>query len=376
MIAVDWTKSKVDLTFLIPYLDKLTKSGYFYNPGKLLSYRRPFNVMQTSRSVGKTTVFMAIVTLNYLLKGKQFVYVRRTDPETLDGAKDFFVDIDLVAENFPEFKIESAYYNAGKFYIEYDGKKEEIGRTMPLSFVGKRKSSRPKDANIIIFEEFVAMFSKEYLGTADNLEEEYDRLMILYQTIDREKGHAFKNETAIFCLGNSTTMFNPVFLGLNCLKFIQQDSKFISPKNSFYVIERVKEVPATKEIENSFGYIMSRQLERQKMYENDTGEMTGRYIDNKIPTSAKCYCNFVLNNRKFGLYYSESKMTYHIHNADTSKPTYSLDVEGHEMTDTELVYAMTDFIYSPMLIKAYKHGRLFFKDMQAQRGILAYLRIK
>lgn len=374
----------IDFTYLIPYLDKLTDGGYFYNPSKMLSYKRPFNVMQTSRSVGKTTIFMCITLLNYIIKHKQFIYVRRTDTETLEGARDFFVDIDIIKEKFKEFNIHNAFYEAGKFFLEtYDGfdddgepvlKKEEIGRTMPLSFVGKRKSVRPKDANIIIFDEFVAMYQKEYLGTAENLTEEYDRLQILYQSTDRGIGKAFKNETAIFCLGNSTTLYNPVFLGLNCLKYIQQDSKFIAPKKGFYVIERVEKVPATEQIEESFAYIMTSEAEKRKMYHNDTGEFGGRYIA-KMPARCNPLCNFVLGGTKYGIYHSTYKLLYYIGKADNRRETYSLDIEGHEMTDTELCLAMKDFMYSDLLVREYRRGRLFFSDMATQRKVLSYLKL-
>lgn len=368
--------NKIDLTYLIPYLDKLTQGGYFYSPSKLLTYKRPFNVMQTSRSVGKTTVFMAVCLLNYLIKGKQFIYCRRTDTETLEGARDFFVDVDIVKENFPMFHVKHCYYEAGKFWLEREGsEKEEIGRTMPLSFVGKRKSVRPKDANIIIYDEFTAMFQREYLGTSDHLTEEYDRLILLYQSIDRGKGRAFKNETAIFCLGNSTTLFNPVFLGLNCLKFIQKESRFIAPKKAFYVVERLDRVPATEEIEKSFSYIMTSDSEKMKMYKNDTGEMEGRYISKDMPKKSSIICNFVIARKTYGLYYSSYKMLYYIGRPDNTERTYSLDIEGHEMTDTELVYAMKDFCYSSSMVNAYNHGRLYFCDMIAQRHILSYLKL-
>ena len=368
-------ENKIDFTFLIPYLDKLTDGGYFYNPSKLLTYRRPFNVMQTSRSVGKTTVFMAICLLNNALKNKEFIYCRRTDTETLEGARDFFVDVDIVKECFPELGIDDAYYEGGRFFAEINGEKREIGRTMPLSFVGKRKSVRPKDANIIIYDEFTAMFQKEYLGTANAITEEYDRLILLYQSIDRGKGRAFKNETAIFCLGNSTTLYNPIFLGLNCLRYIQKESRYIAPKKGFYVVERLERVPATEEIEKSFSYIMTSDSEKLKMYKNDTGETEGRYITSKAPAKSRALCNFVLCGSTYGLYYSDYKMLYFIGKADPGERTYSLDIEGHEMTDTELVYAMKDFSYSGAMVGAYKHGRLYFRDMMTQKRILSYLKI-
>ena len=393
LIIVTWVfimndimaNNHVDFTFLIPYLNKLTKNGYFYNPAKLLSYKKPFNVMQTSRSVGKTTIFMSICLLNYVLKHKQFVYIRRTDTETLDGARDFFADVDILKREFPEFKIHTAYYEANRFYyerlddIDEDGNpittKIEIGRTMPLSFVYKRKSSKPKNANLIIFEEFVALSQKEYLGTQADLKEEYNRLINFYQTLDRGIDHAFKNETAIFCLGNSSTLYNPVFLGLNCLKYIQKDSKFIAPKNSFYVIERVEQVEATKDIEQSFGYIMASEDEKRKMYKNDTGEFEGRYIGKK-PNDAKCLMNIVLGGCKYGIYHSNYKLTYYIGKPNEKQAgTAALDVEGHEMTDAELVYAMNDFWFSNNLKRAYQHSRLFFDSLQTQRKILSYLKV-
>lgn len=368
--------NNVDFTFLIPYLDKISKNGYYYNPKRILMHKKPFNVSQSGRSIGKTTEFMCIVVLNYLLKKNEFLYVRRTDPETLEGARDFFNDIDILKEACPEFEIKNVYYHAGKFYIEFNnGTKEEIGRTMPLSFVGKRKSSKPKNCNIILYDEFVAMYNKEYLGTSDDITEEYDRLILLYQTIDRKKGKTFRNETAIFCLGNSTTIYNPIFLGLNCLKYMQEDSKFICPKDSFYCVERIDKVEATKDIENSFGYIMASDINKQKMYKNNTGEFNNRYIDNNKPKQSVLLCNFILDKYKYGFYYSQYTMLYYIGKGESTGETYSLDIEGHEMSDTEYVKAMSKFKWSSVITNAYSYGRLFFNSIITQRKILSYLKL-
>ena len=74
-------ENNIDWSWANPYLDKIC--GDFYNPKKLLSYHRPLNIVQSSRSSGKTTIFAILMLLNYIKKGKRFWYMRRTDDETV-----------------------------------------------------------------------------------------------------------------------------------------------------------------------------------------------------------------------------------------------------------------------------------------------------
>ena len=374
-------KNNIDWSWLNPYLDEIC--GDFYNPKRLLSYHKPLNFLQTSRSVGKTTIWATICFLNYWKKGKRFWYMRRTDDETVLGARSFFEDtLPLLKMHYPdEFKdYDEIFYNGGKFYCTriQDGEpiKECFGQVMPLSMVYKRKSVIQANANLIILDEFVAADPKEYLGTADTLTDEAKRLTNFYTTTDRGIGKAFKNETTIVCLGNSTTLFNPMFVYFDCVKYIQSDSRFICPKRHIWAIERLDKVKATEEIESSFGYMMSSNDEQQKMYHNNTNEWVGTYVMPEKPKKAECICNIIFSGKTLGIWHSQYMMLWWIGNPDNSRQTYALDIDGHEMSDKELCYALNDFHMSDIIKRAYARGRLYFKNYAINKLILSYLKLQ
>lgn len=374
-------QNNIDWSWLNPYLDKIC--GDFYNPKRLLSYHKPLNFLQTSRSVGKTTIWSIICFLNYTVKGKRFWYMRRTDDETVLGGRSYFDDtLPIIKMYYPEeFKdYQEIYYEGGKFFVNkvVDGEivKEAFGQIMPLSMVYKRKSVIQANANLILMDEFVAADPKEYLGKADNLMDEAKRLVNFYTTTDRGIGKAFKNETTIVCLGNSTTLFNPMFVYFDCVKYIQEDSRYISPKRHIWAIERLDKVAATEEIETSFGYLMASNDEQQKMYHNNTDEWTGTYVMNEKPQKAECYANIIFSGKTLGIWWSDYKQLWWIGSPDNSQKTYALDIEGHEMTDKELCYALNDFRFSDSIKRAYSRGRLFFKSYAIMKLILSYLKLQ
>lgn len=374
--------NNIDLSYLNPYLDRVC--GDFYNPKRLISYHKPFNLVQSSRSSGKSTSIAMLVILVYLLKGNTFYYMRRTDDETTRAARDFFLDaVQIIKDKLPELGLEDVVYDGGKFYITYK-KDEEIvrdrlGTTMPLSMVYKRKSVNDPNATLIIFDEFVAVSENDYLGsknTGSNLTEEYDRITNFYTTVDRGIGASYRNNTVIICLGNSTTLYNPLFIGLDATKYIvSNDAHFISPKRCLWVIERFSSVKATENIESSFGYLMSN--EKQSMYHNDTNEFTSRYILSEKPKGCSCIANIIMQKKKYGIYFSDYKSLWYIADGDEAcNQTYTLDVDSHEATgDKELCFALNDFYLSPQLKRYYSGGRLFFKNYRIQKVILAYLKI-
>lgn len=374
--------NNVDFTFLIPYLTKISNNGYFYNPSNLLSRRKPFNCIQTSRSVGKSTIWACAAILNYIVKGKKFFYLRRTDDELIKAARDFFSNaVDILNQYYPELGVIDAYYEAGKFILqrkENEGEKEVFGRTLALSLVYKAKSLIFPDANLVIFDEFVAISQSDYLGNQKTgVCDEYDRLINLYSSIDREIGKAWKNETMVVCLGNSSSLFNPVFIGLGAVDYIKSDSHFICPKNKLFCIERLDKngVGATKDIEQSFSFLLASEEEKQKMFQNDTQELGSRFVS-KIPQKSKLRCNFVLGGKMYGIYYSEYKQLFWIGNGVEGQETYSLDIESHnKMTDAELCSALNNFFYADTMKRAYMQNRLFFNSVKTERDILSYLKL-
>ena len=369
---------KKDFTWMIPYLEKISDNGYFYNPRKMLTYRRPFNFIQTGRSIGKSTITACMCILNYIKKQGKFIYIRRTDDETVLGARDFLHDASVLIDEKLGIK-NHCYYDGGKFYIDEldeDGEptKVEIGRAIPLSMVYKRKSMISEGTDMLIFDEFVPQSMRESLGKMDDLTEEYDRICNLYATVDRKRGKAWLNETMLICLGNSSTLFNSMYVGLNALKYIKDDSKIICPKHEIFFIERIDKVEATSDIENSFSFRILTESERNKMFKNDTGELASRYLLKNKPDGSRPYGNFIMKGKKYGVYYSAHSHMVWVGDPAPNEETFSLDIDGHEMSDAELITNWKDFSLMNIVSSAYKKSRCFFRNIKIQNELLTYLR--
>ena len=135
--------------------------GIFYNPTKLLSYGRVLNFSIGSRSIGKSTGFAIMMLKDYIEKGRQFIYVRRTQDETQLTAPSYFDNaVDIMKSK--GFDIQDFYYKGGEYYLNG----ELCGYAIPLSLQQKYKSSNYSSVWWILYDEFMIMpgSTARYIG--------------------------------------------------------------------------------------------------------------------------------------------------------------------------------------------------------------------
>lgn len=363
-------------------LDKC--SGKFYNIKRLLTYGKPWMFVTGSRSIGKSTSVAVWAILNFLETGQKFIYCRRTQDETLLTAPRFFGNaVQIINERTDRRKIKSVWYNRKKYYIVYDGgtgddaddERIECGMIIPLSLEYKYKSDDLSKYSIIIYDEFIAKNTSQYLGSSQTPDREYTAMISLYQTVDRGIDRPYRNETRVVFLGNTATIYNPLFLSMGIADYVTRspEAKIISPKGELWVLERIESVDALSDISQSWAYQLANKEERAYAYENKGVESLDNSFIGK-PDISFYDETFTLDGVDYGISHNRDGMYYigKPHYKATMK-RYSLDVKGHDGVDLKLIHRMMDHPLIMWVHDAYLSGRLYFRDAGVKQAWLKYL---
>lgn len=357
------------------YLDAV--SGGFWNCKKLLSYGKPWNFVTGSRSVGKSTNIACFFILDFLENGHKFIYCRRTKDETLLTCQTFFGNAISIINSKTDFNIKSLEYNGGEYYILLDGEEEKrhCGSVVPLSLEQKYKSANFSEYCNLVFDEFICQDSTRYLGSKTTPDREYRAVLSLYQTIDRGIDRPFRNETRFFFLGNTATIYNPIFLSIGISDYIEDTSKFISPKSKLWVLERIESVDAMTEIEQSFSYQLSDEEGINYAFKNK-GNDTDAYIKRPPEHNRAYICTLIKDGRKYGVWADGNRIEYFIdvfH--DIGAPEISLDVESHHGNDLMLVTTWADYPIIRLLLDRFKVSHLYFGNGRIKNVFYKYFKL-
>ena len=110
-------------------------------------------------------------------------------------------------------------------------------------------------------------------------------------------------------MGNTATIYNPIFLSIGISNYIEDESRFISPKNKLWVLERIETVEAMTEIEQSFSYQLSDEEGINYAFKNK-GNDTDAYIK-RPPEHGRAYiCTLVKDRRKYGVWSDSNRVSY------------------------------------------------------------------
>lgn len=346
--------------------------GKFYNPNKLLSYGKVLNFTIGSRSIGKSTGWAIHLLKEYVEKGRQFIYVRRTQDETQLTAPSYFDNaVDIL--RMKGYKIESFSYKGGEYYLN----DELCGYAIPLSLQQKYKSSNYSNVWWILYDEFMIApgSSAHYIGGSTGATAEVDAMTSLYQTVDRGIGRAFRNETRIIFVGNAGTFFNPFFINYNIDRYLRPDTKYLAPKNEIYVVELTRETEATKEIKESYGYKMSTEKTKAYAYNNEYADLGDDSFLEKTPKGThQTLINIISDGNTYGVYsYHDNGYLYICHKQCDGRPTLSLTTADHKPN-----YLMFKHWHghpvTTLIKQMYDIGAIRFYDYKCKMALDTYLR--
>lgn len=357
------------------YLDRYC--GDFYNPKKVLTYGRPWIFVTGSRSVGKSTAIAILFLLDYIVNGRKFIYCRRDQDAVLLTCGKFFASAVSIINAAGDFCIEEFYYFGKQYFIRMKGEGEPVpcGSIIPLSLENKYKSSNYSEFFNLVFDEFIEKDATKYLGSVKTPDKEYKSVLSMYQTIDRGIGRAFRNETRFFFLGNTATIYNPMFLKMGISDLVSEGAKFIAPKGKLWLLERVETVKALEGIEDSFAYQLADEEERAYAYKN-TGADSSDFIGK--PTTSQYLGTFILNGTKYGVRKSVSDYPFYMYigpaDSKHNYQTISLDTGSHDgKVDLKLISSWRKCPLMVTVADAYANGRLYFYDGRTKLVFLKYL---
>lgn len=349
----------------------------FWSVTKILSYGRPTMVVTGSRSVGKSTQIAALCLLTYIKTGRKFMYVRRRPIDVQKTYKTFFNNAVSIVNTYctgvPKIKGVKAY--KGNYWIAFSEDEEgnleweECGCYVALSQEENYKSSVFSEYVIMVYDEFISKDRNKYLGTKENTDAEWDALVSLYQSVDRGVDTPYRNETALFLLGNKSTVYNPVALSLGLVDYVRKGARFTAPKGKVWIWEDIDHVDATVNYEDSYAYQMSSEKVKRYAYENE-GEDSDIFI--KKPGIAIYHTTLRFKGQDYGVY-SDQQFNMYI---DKAKPGYavvSLDLMSHDGSDVGLIRKWNDSPVLVLLTKAFMQGRLYFGNGKIQAIFLRYL---
>lgn len=346
--------------------------GEFYSPAKCLSYGRHLIFTIGSRSIGKSTGWAIWLLKEYVEKGRQWIYCRRTRDETDLTAPTYFDNAATILKS-SGYPIGQVEYKGGEYLV--DG--VVAGYAIPLSLQQKYKSTNYSGVWYILYDEFMIApgSGSRYIGGRQASSAEVDAMSSLYQTVDRGIGQAARNETTVVFVGNAGTFFNPFFVNYGIDRLLRPDTKYLAPKGAIYVVELTTETAATAKIKDSVGYAMSTEKTRAYAYENkyaDLGDMA--FISKEPPGRRLPMCNFIYEGNRYGVYaYTHEGFIYVSHKYADGRQDIALTTADHK-PNYLLIGRWHDHPVTKEIKQMYDLGAIRFQDAKCKLAIDFYLK--
>ena len=186
-------------SYILKYMKLYLENGYAAQYS-IIEQGNTFIFEVGARGTGKTYGAM-----DYLITwNKRFIYLRRTQNEA------DLVKSDLL-NPFKALNMDKGYDvkpGRGKNIFPFLKDKEVIGYGAGLSTFANIRGVDFSDVDIIFYDEFIP--EKQ----ARPIKEEYDALMNMYETVNRNRELQGKKPVKLVCCANSNRLDNPIFLGL------------------------------------------------------------------------------------------------------------------------------------------------------------------
>lgn len=359
----------------LPSYQSLTSDVGFFSLQPLLSRGKHLNIVCGQRSSGKSVGTSLWLLLEFLNKGRGFIYTRRTKDELDETASTWFNNaVQILQSKGVDVKVE---YRRGSYYITYEGEERECGRAIALSLENKHKGDNLSLFRNIVFDEFISKNPNSYLGNRNTPIFEYSCLISLYQTADRDIGQSFANDTYIICLGNYESLYNPVFRGAGIDRYLNADTPhFLSPKNEEFAVQflTVEDSPAVQNYKESIGYKLSDKRTRDYSYENKNRESYDNEFIEKIVEPMEEICGLQYDGMSMKMSYSWKRGIFYIEPGSTSKRSYALTAIDHT-PNYFLVSGYNSCEEVKQLKTLYTQGRVRFYNQKCKFCIDSFFRL-
>lgn len=369
-----------DVSNLYKYLDAINPDDKFWSIKHLLTYNKPFMIVTSSRSIGKSTNIACFCIFDYLVNGKKFIYLRRTKDEMMETCHDYFANAIKLINHYTEFNIESIEYKAGDYFIKMEGDETAVhcGYAIGLSLESKYKSKPFDDVGTIIYDEFLPKDKNKYLGSIEKDPDKEPRLFnSLFGSVDREIGKAFKSSTRVILSGNTETIYNPFFISWSIAPYIFKDekAKVINPKDRAWVFQRVRGVDATKDFKTSLLYAMSSDSDKRYNFENNGADDFSSMWIEKPPKGAAHTLFVKLDKVIYQILRNRTEFYIIKYTGQPYDRVITLDFSSFASDDFAMVKRWNSNMELQLVHEAFLRGSLFFDDGNTRRTFTNYLNL-
>ena len=325
------------------------KTLSYYNYSKILSFNAIYNLIIGNRGKGKTFGIKKKAIKDAIIKGHQFIYVRRFKEELAIARSTFFDDI---REYFPGYDFKLQGKNCYWSHAVDRGMKDREWNLMGC-FVALTQAQNFKSANFprvktVIFDEFILETnSQTYLRNEVNI------FNNLYSTIDR-----WKDKTRVFFLANSVSAMNPYFIEWKIVP--SEDTEFIIKKDGFVICHIDNNQEFNDQVyDTKFGrFIQGTEYGNyavENQFSDNHSEMLG-IKDHK----ARYLFSLETKTGLFSVWYSFIENHYWVYDSQPKTPIiYTLD--SHKMTTEKTLLTFSDKPLQNMRT-AYRQARMVFES--------------
>lgn len=269
----------------------MSKSKY-YDSTRLFSHNSLTNFVMSPRGNGKTYDGKKRMIKNFIEKGEQGVYIRRTDTELKACKNEFFNDIsDIFPEH--EFKVEG-------YMGLIDG--EVAIYFVALSTSNNMRSRALPKVTLIMYDEYIVPRGKRYLPN-----EMYTFLELIF-TIGR-----LRSNYKVYICANAISYVNPFFSYYNILP--DSDKRFQKFKNNTVCLELfTSEIYQEEFMETPFGKMIEGTPYCAYSVGNEVYEDTDDFIipkgRSRIPGKFIFVASFKTEGTEIGVWTNETRTFY------------------------------------------------------------------
>lgn len=358
-------KTVINITHDVKVTEENNPKYFWWTPSRVLSFNCLFNWIIGNRGGGKSFGCKEMCIRRGIEKGREFVYVRRTDTELKAAKKRFFDDI--ISENkFPGYLFREKNYEFQYIVedpIEPGNPSPEdtwhtIGYAIYMSGARKQKSVPFPYVDYIIFDEFIIPNA----GIGSYLPDEVVCFLELYETIARMR------DVIVLFVSNAVTMMNPYFIFFNLhLPY----GTFIGRCGEDKCIEIVNnEAYKEKKRNTRFGKMVAGTDYAKYAIENQF--VWDSFDDIKKPGKGYTYdCNFRWNGKLYACYLSNQALDIIMSShADTTRlNTIEMNLPNGKFNRGILKMSKYKFILS-ILFDMWMTGRVMFESKRTKAELI------
>lgn len=200
-------------------------NGYF-NPEAVDVLNCTFNIILGGRGTGKTYGLLS----KYVQEHSTIIYLRRSDIQRQISSSEQFTPYKTILESLgfeytiPKDKIKSIYTEDFK-----------IASFLSLSTFSNIRGFDTSEYSAIVYDEFIPE------RTDSRIRNEYESLLNLYETVNRNRELQGKSPVKMWMLANSNTINSPILYGLGLINKILE----MQDKNQFTYIDKDRSLSLT-----------------------------------------------------------------------------------------------------------------------------------